>query len=61
MSELMCEALEVDKDIEQLILKTPNEPDIYKMARQKGMITMKEDGMIKAFEKKVPLEEVFNL
>ncbi len=57
----VMEALEVDKDIEQLILKTPNEPDIYKMARQKGMITMKEDGMIKAFEKKVPLEEVFNL
>ena len=32
----VMEALEVDKDIEQLILKTPNEPDIYKMARQKA-------------------------
>jgi type IV pilus assembly protein PilB len=57
----VMEALEIDKDLEQLILKTPNEPDIYKMAREKGMITMKEDGMIKAFEKRVPFEEVFNL
>lgn len=57
----VMEALEIDKDLEQLILKTPNEPDIFKMAREKGMITMKEDAMIKAFEKKVPFEEVFNL
>ncbi len=57
----VMEALEIDKDIEQMILKSPNEPDIYKLAREKGMITMKEDGMIKAFQKTVPFEEVFNL
>ncbi len=57
----VMEALEIDKDLEQLILKTPNEPDIFKMAREKGMITMKEDGMIKAFQKKVPFEAVFEL
>ncbi len=57
----VMEALEIDKDIEQLILKNPNEAEIYKVARQKGLLTMKEDGYIKAFDKQVSLEEVFNL
>ncbi len=57
----VMEALEIDKDLEQLILKNPGEPDIYKMARSKGMLTMKEDGIIKAFERQVAFEEVFGL
>jgi type IV pilus assembly protein PilB len=57
----VMEALEVDKDLEQLILKNPGEPEIYKMARAKGMLTMKEDGYLKAFQKQVALEEVFEL
>ncbi len=57
----VMEALEIDKDLEQLILKSPNEPEIYKMAREKGMLTMKEDGIIKAFDKQIAFEEVFNL
>lgn len=57
----VMEALEIDKDLEQLILKSPNELDIYKMARGKGMITMKEDGILKAFDRQISFEEVFGL
>ncbi len=57
----VMETLEIDKDIEQLILKTPNEPDIYKVARKKGMLTMREDGIIKAFQKQISFDEVFGL
>lgn len=57
----VMEALEVDKELEQLILKNPNEPDIYKMARAKGMLTMKEDAIIKMFDKQIPFEEMLNL
>jgi type IV pilus assembly protein PilB len=57
----VMEAVEIDKDIEQLILKTPNEPEIYKVARAKGMLTMREDAIMKVFKKEVALEEIYNL
>ncbi len=55
------EAFRMDKDIEATILKTPTELDISKLLRQKGMLTMKEDAMIKAFQKAIPFEEVNKL
>jgi type IV pilus assembly protein PilB len=55
------EVLWVDKDIETAILRTPTEPDIYKVARAKGFITLKEDALFKSMEGKVPLHEVYNL
>jgi type IV pilus assembly protein PilB len=57
----VMEALEIDRDLEQLILKNPNEPDIYKMAREKGLLTMKEDAIIKAFDRQIPFQEVYEL
>jgi hypothetical protein len=42
-------------------LKNPNEPEIYKLAREKGMLTMREDAILKAFDQQVPFEEIFNL
>jgi type IV pilus assembly protein PilB len=55
------EMFSMDKDIEQAILKNPTETEIFRIARQKGMITLKEDALIKAFNKIVPLEEVNKL
>lgn len=55
------EAFKMDKDIEAMILKSATELDIGKVLRQKGMLTMKEDAMIKAFEKLIPFEEVNKL
>lgn len=55
------EAFKMDKEIEAMILKSPTELDISKLLRQKGMLTMKEDAMIKAFTKVIPFEEVNKL
>lgn len=56
------EMLQMDKDIEQLILTSPSESAIYKVAREKqGMLSMKEDAIIKSFQGLVPFEEVNTL
>ena len=57
----VIEVLDVDKDVRSVILKSPNEADIKKVARTKGMLTMKEDAMIKAFKGIVPIEEVLRI
>ena len=55
------EVLEMDKDIEATILKNPTESDITKVARTKGMLTMKEDAIIKAMHRIIPFEEANSL
>ncbi len=51
----------MDKDIEQAVLKNPTSSEIAKIARSKGMLTLKEDAMVKAFAKTIPFEEVNKL
>jgi type IV pilus assembly protein PilB len=55
------EFLSIDKDIEKIILENPVEPEIWKIARAKGMTTMKEDAIKKAFEGKIPFGEINTL
>ena len=57
----VLETLPITKEIERAILSGGQEPEIYKIARAQGMITMKEDAMIKSMEGKVPLREAYNL
>lgn len=57
----VMECLEVDKEIEQIILKNPTEQELWKAARSKGMLTMKEDAILKAFNRVIPFEEVNTL
>jgi len=57
----VIEVLEMDKNIEQAILKNPTEAELYKIARAKGMLSMKEDAILKAFQKIIPFEEVNTL
>jgi type IV pilus assembly protein PilB len=52
------EVLEMSPEIERKILKSPIESEIWAEARKQGMYTMKEDAMIKAFDKKIPFSEV---
>ncbi len=54
----VLEILEVDKEIERVILKNPVEPDIWEVARSKGMLTMREDAILKAFGGVIPFEEI---
>ncbi|MBU6231876.1 MAG: Flp pilus assembly complex ATPase component TadA [Patescibacteria group bacterium] len=55
------EMFAMDKDIEQVILTNPVEPEIQKLARKKGMLSIREDAIVKAFEKKIPIEEINKL
>ncbi len=57
----VMEVLEMDKEVEGLILSNAGENEIYKVARAKGFLTMKEDAMLKAFEGKIPFEEIAGL
>ena len=59
--EAVFEIFKMDADVESVILKNPVESEIFKVVRGKGMLTMKEDAILKAFERKIPFEEVNNL
>jgi type IV pilus assembly protein PilB len=52
------EVFEMDKQLERIILTNPTELEITKYVRGKGMLTMREDAMIKAFNGIIPFEEV---
>ncbi len=53
------EMLKIDKEIEAVILKNPVYAEIYKVARQKGMLLMKEDAILKALEGIIPMSETY--
>lgn len=55
------EMFSVDKEMQNIILKTPTEGEIYKLARSKGMLTMKEDAILKNIQGEVPFQEVYGL
>jgi type IV pilus assembly protein PilB len=57
----VMEVLEVNKEIESAILKNPTEPALWKIAREYGMLTMREDALLKSFQRIVPFEEVNTL
>ena len=54
------EMFKVDKEMQSVILKSPTGREIYKLARSKGMLMMREDAMLKALEGTIPLTEVYN-
>ncbi len=55
------EMLAIDTGLEKIILEKPTEIEIGKAARDRGMFSMKEDAIIKAFQKKIPFEELSTL
>jgi type IV pilus assembly protein PilB len=55
------EMYKVDKDLQHIILSKPNEQDMYKYLRSKGMLTMREDGIVKALRGDVPMADVYGL
>ncbi len=57
----VLEMFKIDKEMQHLILSSPKEDDIYKLARGKGMLTMREDAFQKAFAGKIPFKEVYSL
>lgn len=55
------EMFSVDKDIEKIILSEPTEPKLWEAARKKGMISMKEDAILKCMDGVIPFQEVNTL
>lgn len=51
----------VDKDVERAILTNPTEQEIYAVVRKKGMLTMKEDAIIKSAQGLIPFSEANTL
>jgi type IV pilus assembly protein PilB len=59
--EAVFEILKMDPDLEKVVLATPVEEKVYAAARAKGMLTMREDAIIKALAGEIPFEEVNTL
>jgi type II secretory ATPase GspE/PulE/Tfp pilus assembly ATPase PilB-like protein len=55
------EFLKMDRDLEHIVLTNPVEQAVYETARAKGMLTMKDDALKKAFEGVIPYEEINNI
>ena len=55
------EMFKMNSEIEQVILHNPIESEVYKVARKNGLVTMKEDAIIKAVQKIIPFEEINQL
>lgn len=55
------EILRMTKSLEQVVLKNPVEEQVYAAARAEGMLTMREDAVVKALSGKIPFEEVNTL
>ncbi len=56
--EGIFEAFLVDEEIENFILKSPSISSLRNLAKKKGMVTMRQDGLIKVLEGKTTLKEV---
>ena len=54
------EMFKVDREMQNVILKNPTNVAIYKLARSKGMLMMKEDAMLKSVQGIIPFREVYN-
>lgn len=54
----VTEVLEIDKEMQELILKNASEEEFMKVARKKGFVTIQEDSIIKALNHEIPYEEM---
>jgi hypothetical protein len=55
------EFFEMSPEAERIILDNPVESRLWEVARARGMLTMQEDAMLKAFAKQIPFSEVNEL
>jgi type IV pilus assembly protein PilB len=55
------EMFKMDKDVEKAILTSPTETAVMQIVRKKGMLTIREDAILKAMNKVIPYEEINKL
>ncbi len=56
----LFEMFKIDKEMQSIILKKPQEQELYKLARSRGMLTIREDDIIKSVRGDIPFQEVYN-
>lgn len=54
----LYEAIEVDEDIQKMIVKHSTAAEIMRLAREKGTVTMRQDGILKALSGITTIEEI---
>lgn len=54
----LFEVLEMTRELEEIILKEPSESKILEGAKRQGMLTMRQDGILKVLEGITTIEEV---
>jgi type II secretory ATPase GspE/PulE/Tfp pilus assembly ATPase PilB-like protein len=54
----LYEVMEVTEEIQQLIIRHATSNEVQKVAKEQGMITMKQDGYLKALTGITTIEEV---
>ncbi len=57
----VMEVFDMNEELESAILKSPTESEISKVVRSQGMLTMKEDAIIKSMHRLIPFEQVNTL
>ena len=53
------EMFKIDHDLQKIILTNPVEQEIYKAVREKGMLSMREDAIIKCSQGYIPFQEIY--
>ncbi len=59
--QAVFEVLEMSPKIEKIVLSDPVDSQLWAVAREEGMLTMREDGILKAFDKQIPFSEIGEL
>lgn len=54
----LYEAIDVDEDIQKLIISHATSAEVMRVAKEKGTVTMRQDGMLKALSGITTMEEV---
>ncbi len=54
----LFEAFAMTRELEEIINSGPTETKIYNEAKRQGMVTLRQDGILKALQGAVPIEEV---
>ena len=57
----LFEMFKIDKEMQNIVLKHPEEITIYNLARSKGMLTLREDAILKSIKGDIPIQEVYNI
>jgi type IV pilus assembly protein PilB len=55
------EIMEMDREIGSLVLRNAPDNELMDCAKKNGMITLKQDGYIKALKGIIPIEEVYRV